>query len=184
MDDQRFDTLARILGASRSRRSAFKLLSGGAIGAVLLRFGIDDVAAFNEACRSLGRRCDRDRDCCSRRCRRGTCRCPAGTTQINTSTCQSNIDGTCPTDAKINFCRNTGFTCGINVNSTNCVCYSTKEGGTFCSDGLPPTTGACSGAGTGCQNSSDCPGGACVYLGTFCGCEGQANEYGCVEPCA
>ena len=185
MDNQRFDTLAMVLGASGSRRRAFKLLAGGAIGAVLLRFGVDDAAAFNELCRSLGRSCSRDRDCCSRRCRRGTRRCPAGTNQINTSTCQSDIDGTCPTDAKINFCRNTAFTCGINALTSNCACFSTKEGGTFCSDGLPPTTGACNQPGQfGCQSSADCPSGAaCVYLGTFCGCDGHVNEYGCVEPC-
>jgi hypothetical protein len=54
-----------------SRRRACQTLSGGALGAVLAGLGLSDVAA---SCRRTGKRCRRNGQCCSGRCKRNKCR--------------------------------------------------------------------------------------------------------------
>ena len=79
MDGERFDRIARALGATPPRRGALRLLAAGALGAILARprgavvqVGI---AANTGSCRATGDVCDGDKDCCSQRCEGGRCQC-------------------------------------------------------------------------------------------------------------
>ena len=73
MDDRRFDGLTRELAAGTSRRRAFKLLAGAALGTALTRMAAADAGAAT-TCRRNGRRCRTDAQCCSGECHRDVCR--------------------------------------------------------------------------------------------------------------
>jgi hypothetical protein len=69
--DQRFEDLTRSMSESLPRRSACKLLGGGVLGAALVGLGLGGVAA---ACKSGGKPCRRNSECCSKRCVKKKCR--------------------------------------------------------------------------------------------------------------
>ena len=74
MTDFRVDRWARTLAATRPRRAALQVLTGGALAGVLSRVGLKEVAA---RCVRIGRPCQRsDRCCLNGRCRNNVCRCP------------------------------------------------------------------------------------------------------------
>ncbi len=76
MDSQRFDDLSRTLATARSRRGALKTLAGGALGGLLGLVGVREAAA---ACRAPKKPCEKGRQCCTKRCKRGKCApCPGG----------------------------------------------------------------------------------------------------------
>lgn len=63
MDGQKFDALARIVGATRSRRQVFGALGGGALaGLGLRRASAAPVGTLD--CTGTRQRCDRDDRCC------------------------------------------------------------------------------------------------------------------------
>jgi hypothetical protein len=71
MDSSRFDCLTKSLAATSGRRTAAKLLAGGALGAVGLTALSAKPAA---ACRRRGETCGRDGKCCSDCCKGGVCK--------------------------------------------------------------------------------------------------------------
>ena len=73
MDDRRFDAVTRAVARLGSRRALLRVLGGGA-GAVVLS-GLSQRGASSARCKNLGRKCDKNRDCCDGRCKRGRCRC-------------------------------------------------------------------------------------------------------------
>ena len=60
MDDQRFDSLTKVLARGRSRRDVLKLLAGGTAGTVLLATVANDAGA---ECHGIA--CSGDGDCCA-----------------------------------------------------------------------------------------------------------------------
>ena len=140
MDADRFDRLARSLGTT-SRRGALRLLAGGALGSFLGLLGRGEAgAAHGEGCKRVTRRCAKDGDCCSGRCRRGRCR-----TTTNPDPACAGGDG-CSGGVAI-WCGPGG--------SMDCWCATTVEGGGICNWD--------NGCGAECATSADCgPNAVCV----------------------
>lgn len=182
MDASRFDTLTRRLAARpRSRRRLLRALTGGALTAALSRLGPAAAAeqiAARQRCKLAGQRCSRDRDCCHRRCKRGTCTCPKTTTRCGKHCCPAGTD--CDTDllqcrtvssnicpAGADTCRGVMVRCESKGDATPRHCYQSIEGTPFCSYGPTLTP-------TGCTTTADCtvPGSKCVKArqsGCTCG---------------
>ncbi len=75
MEARRFDEIARALGAGTSRRRAISTATGGAVAAVLARFGAGTtVSEAADQCTTLQDRCRRRSACCGADKRRTTCR--------------------------------------------------------------------------------------------------------------
>ncbi len=75
MNSQHVDEIARGLATRVPRRQALRGLGGGVLGAGLARLGIGEAAV---ACKPPGKKCDKNKDCCGKKCRgnkKRTCRC-------------------------------------------------------------------------------------------------------------
>jgi len=77
-----FDELVRGLASGEfSRRKALRLMGAALVGGTLSSLGIDGVAAADDLCKPVGKKCRKDKQCCSGICSNGRCAaCPAGTT--------------------------------------------------------------------------------------------------------
>lgn len=184
MAGERVDRLARSIAAVRSRRG----LIGGAIGMAAL-LGTRPALA----CKRVGRKCDKNKECCAgARCKgdsrdkKGRCRCKSGFTICNTACCPATQEciagvcvtplGGCPPGA--DFCTDTVVTtCG---GSPTCICSRSTEGATLCGDTETPN--AVCGQ---CASSADCasfgPGAFCVR--TVLPCCGPDAQNTCRLPC-
>ena len=110
MDGSRFDRWTKTMARGGSRRVVVRALAGGALAAGLGRLGRAAVAA---ACQKKGKPCDQDQDCCSKRCKHGTCLCSkAGKGCTNANDCCSSGGGagTC-SGATETCCRLPGEPC-------------------------------------------------------------------------
>jgi len=75
MENRTFDELARTTAQGGTRRGLLRALSGSVLGAGLAWLGIEEAAA---ACKPPGKKCDKNKDCCAKKCRGNktrTCRC-------------------------------------------------------------------------------------------------------------
>ena len=72
MDDARFDAVTRAVARLGSRRAVLRFLGGTAGASLLAGLGQSEASA---KCKNHGRKCDKNRDCCDGRCKRGRCRC-------------------------------------------------------------------------------------------------------------
>ena len=102
MDGRSFDGFTRFLTTGRSRRGTLAVLAG----AVPLRGGAREAQA---ACKKVGRKCDKNMDCCQgAKCkggRRGRCRCKSGWEECDG-------DGRCANlDNDLNNCGACGTAC-------------------------------------------------------------------------
>jgi Hom_end-associated Hint len=159
MDATRFDRFATALGTSTSRRTAIKLLAGGALGAVLGGLGLEEAAA---ACTPAGKRRRRGEACCpdavgdGRRC---VCRSDdpavtcAGRCGIVIDNCGRQIDcgTTCPGRE----------TCGGGGVPYMCGC-TPDDRATTCAGRCGTVTGNC-GQTVDCGS---CGGSGCFVAGT------------------
>jgi hypothetical protein len=71
MDANRFDAWTRALPALGTRRAALRVLTGGGVAGVALLGHREDAAA----CRKAGKKCKKDKQCCSNKCKGKKCRC-------------------------------------------------------------------------------------------------------------
>jgi hypothetical protein len=170
MDDRRFDSLTKVLGAGHTRRGLPRLLGGLSLGGLLSARTAQDAAARG---RKGGALCTRNRQCKTRQCvgpvgnKRCTCSpkfpaCQQPENRCAKATCLS--DGTCTEDWK-----NPGATCG-----TNRVCCA---------------PGTCCPAGQVCKGESIFVAECCtetktcttldVTCGTWAGDCGPVNCGGC-----
>ncbi len=166
MDADRFDHLARALGAPASRRAALKGLDSSTLAALAAALSVSDAGAMHHNCRHVGKSCSRDRQCCSSRCRG-----PKGN-----ETCQAHHEGSC-TVAK-DYCRTLSAGCG----GDTCVCYRTTGGANYCAYNIVPKCMACT-RDRECELVTG-PGSACIDYNhsTYCAeCSGFATA--CVPPC-
>jgi len=101
--ERSFDELARgLANGSISRRRALRLMGAALVGGTLGSLG--GVAAADEECKSLTKKCRKDEQCCSGNCsksgtsRFGTCACQenGGSCANNSQCCSGNCaSGTC-----------------------------------------------------------------------------------------
>ena len=94
--EQSFDALATELASgSISRGRALKLMDAALVGSTLASLGMGGVAAAaeddqgeDEDCKRNGKKCKKDKQCCSGNCDSGTCAaCPAGRVLLSNGTC-------------------------------------------------------------------------------------------------
>jgi hypothetical protein len=75
MDGQQFDRLSKwLVACSNSRRSALRALAAGAMAAA---WGSHGLAVDAAKCKKDGGKCKKNKDCCSKKCKGGKCRCRA-----------------------------------------------------------------------------------------------------------
>lgn len=189
MRGQQFDTLARRSAAVIFRRRSLLTLTG-----TVLTAAIAGVAPVAGGCKTVGRKCDKNNDCCDgARCKgdtkdkKGKCRCKGGFTTCNTACCPASSQecvggdcvtppGGCPPGADL-CVDGIATTCG---GSPTCVCSPSTEGATLCGDTTTPN--AVCGQ---CASSADCasfgPGAFCVRsVLPCCGADAQNT---CRLPC-
>jgi hypothetical protein len=191
-----FDELARgLANGSITRGKAIRLMGAALVGSALA--SLPGVAlADDDDCRGFGRRCRRDRQCCSKNCvRRGeekVCVCPEGKSRCG-GRCVTNCTGGATLNPQTCQCVCPTVACeGGIVNSTTCECECAPpktlvNGQCVCPTincgavgTLNPNTCACEcdlAFPDLCENNTDpnlqgcCPtlmGTSCVPLGTVC----------------
>jgi hypothetical protein len=155
-----FDELASGLASgSISRGRALKLMGAALLGGTLGSLGLGGVAAADDSgvdCKRNGKRCKKDKQCCSGNCDdNGTCAaaCPSGYTQLSNGTCAK----TC--------------TLGGDECATDCGCIKEIPSGEFyCATGIGASQDFCM------DNSQ------CTTPGEFCAGEEGVFTI-CVRAC-
>jgi hypothetical protein len=186
MDSGRFDALTIALGGRR--RALLRALVAGALAVTLPPIAPSPAGA---ACRDAGRPCRRRRDCCSNRCRRGTCRpcrsaddCSVGADCIE-GQCVT-IAGTCSAGA--DTCLSGPGTGAISCNAGSpaaCFCFQTIGGATRCGTVVDPPPGTCVGctADDQCVTATDVVEAFCANdSGPRCSCDTGQPGF-CALPC-
>jgi hypothetical protein len=190
MDEQRFDTLAKSIGALRSRRRMLTALSGTALAGALGLRGREAAAAPKPA----NAKCSSDTQCASGTCIKydtcrkngkftGRCRCACTGTDCPTGHTCSNPSG--PLGACFPQCPQAGL-CNPDFTSGFISCGSKKR--CTCLATAPTDTGpACVQGGVvcdtvqGCTTTANCPlGQVCTDDVNACRC-GKAKM--CLNPC-
>jgi len=160
MDPTRFDEFTRTLATTTSRRHAFRALAATAVGGIFGLGQIDDALAKKRKCRSNGKDCNNDHQCCSGNCdSNGVCVAP----------CRANSKG-CTADSQC---------CSGNCNNS--------FGGTgTCVAPCLPNTRNCTADNQCCSgNCNNPPGGtgtcqpACLSTGRSCTADNQCCSGNC-----
>jgi hypothetical protein len=167
-----FDELARGLASGTlSRGRALRLLGGVLVGSALASV-VPGAAWADDDCRGFGRRCRRDRQCCSGNCiRRGdekVCGCPEDKTRcglrcINLQTDErhcGSCSNRCADGAECvdGVCQDAGPICTPSC-TIGSACYANQDGTTFCACGFSMCTNDCSACAPGqtCALNPQCP---------------------------
>jgi len=176
MDGGRFDAIARATAAA-SRRGALRLLTGGALGVLLTRFGVQEVGAEHEGCLHVGVHCNPKRPgrCCSGSCPKGKKKC-----RCTVDVCPPPESASCEASCS------TKFTCGFRPTGGTATCDACMENA-ICTD-----NGQCVGTPKSCPGGECCNGACESDLGEPCpgqgGCAGtkvctaQGKECQCPPP--
>ena len=182
MDGKRFDEVTMALAAGpASRRGALRLL-GAALGGLLayrsLAGSVAQETARHEGCRHAGKPCDRRGQCCSKICRRGTCRCDDGRKPCGGACCLAGqrcsdkvCVAACPAEGG-GSCAAGFLPCGADDDGT-CYCSPTTSGTAVCRSRAMSCSpdGSCSGCpdGTHCLQDSTCDAPCGALCLTPCG---------------
>jgi hypothetical protein len=173
MDPQRFDSLARSLASSRSRRHLARMMGAGLLSTV--SFGERREGVSARICRIAGERCDDSNHCCNPAhvCVRGRCECGTGYTDCG-GTC---LDLTSDT-ANCGAC---GTACDEGIACCGGICcrndYEVCCGGA-CID-LEFDDWNCGGCGQECPGGLRCCGSRCRDLS-----DDDRRCGGCSHDCA
>ena len=169
MDQERFDTLTRVLGAGISRRQTLTVLGAALAGSGLRAVLPAQVAALSKKQR---RRCkQKGGSVCSAGTKRSQC-CATKNGPDDPGTC---VHGACSCDPTSTFSVDNG--CPVDANAEpgeRCGCHSNPGGpGGVCAD----RNSACSE--TVCTTDADCD------LGSVCfpGCAQGSEDGRCSTPC-
>lgn len=180
MDDLHFDRLARLIGASPSRRGLLKTIGGGVLAAIAGAVGRGDASAA--AKRSAGNSCRYNSDCASGLCvqesrTRKICHCqsaadcPAVTAQCQTAACLAN--GYCGSSVTASAACDDGNDC-----TSGDVCQADGSCvGTAVANGTTCAAGTCQN-GT-CVAACEPPGGPCTLSNFISVCCHGPNGVGC-----
>ena len=157
MDDCRFDNWTRSIAGESTRRSAIKQLAGG--GAALLtlaraELGLaqDGTVDLEANCRGNGAKCNKKKDCCSKKCKNGKCRCAGAKAPCKRDKgCCSGVcrSGKCECGDKGDLCNNNSDCCSKVCRDGKCRCI---RGGDRCNDNKECCSKRCSGGF--CENSN------------------------------
>jgi len=167
-----FDELARALASgSISRGKALRLMGAALVGGTLASLGIGQVAAADDECKPLEKKCRKNHQCCSGNCVDRKCAaCPSGTSACGTQCCPSGetcLHGiACCPNAKV--CGTGAFAICCKGEAQSCV-----EGLCQCNDpGTLPCAEQCVGCEGGTVNSEtclcECPSGTTLIGSTCC----------------
>jgi hypothetical protein len=190
MDDIRFDTLSRALGAAASRRAGLRAMLGAALASPVA--GVADARHGRKRRRGVAgpcgdgtakdNRCAKDAECCTKYCADGMCRCKPNLLDCNKD--DQCCSGRCISGFCDGGCKPEGSKC---VDTANCCSGMICDGGLCVSSSKAKCTratcpdGCCDG--TTCrlgQTRQGCgtKGAACVTCGA-----GQSCQSGvCVSP--
>src|SRR5215211_5293732 len=92
-----FDELARGLAdGSVTRGKALRLMGAALVGGALVSVGIGEAEADN-LCKPIGKKCNKDNQCCSQNCSSGTCQAKTTTTTTTPTTTTSTSTSTTST---------------------------------------------------------------------------------------
>lgn len=77
MDPSRFEAITRRVAAAGSRRGALQALAGALAASALVAVRGEEAEAGIPIvnCKPPGKKCDKNKKCCSGRCKRGHCSC-------------------------------------------------------------------------------------------------------------
>jgi hypothetical protein len=167
-----FDELTRGLASgSLSRGKALRLMGAALVGGTLASLGIGGVAAADDECKPLEKKCRKNQQCCSGNCVDRKCAaCPSGTSACGTQCCPSGetcLHGiACCPNAKV--CGTGAFAICCKGEAQSCV-----EGLCQCNDpGTLPCADQCVGCEGGTVNSEtclcECPSGTTLIGSTCC----------------
>jgi hypothetical protein len=164
----RFDRLTQVLFTAGSRRGALRALLAVA-GSALSLAGGQRVSA--QDCAAAGKRCGGGREpCCS-----GWCKRKRGSSKKFCR--QADNQGVCTIEK--NFCVTGSPPCGLDDSGSDCVCFVTTTGRSFC--GL----GGIAAQDCGCTSDEACEtlgaGAKCVQANVACGCASSTSA--CLRPC-
>lgn len=159
MDDCRFDNWTRMISGQTNRRAVVSGLAGGAAALLTLvraELGIaqDADVAIEANCKGNDAKCSKDKECCSKKCRKkgrrgrnGKCEC-AGAGQgckRDQGCCSGKCNGTqCVCGDKGDFCRKDGDCCSNVCASGRCNCI---KQGNRCNRGVECCSGICNSSG-------------------------------------
>jgi hypothetical protein len=174
------DELARGLASGGvTRGKAIRLIGAALLGGTLASFGIGGVAAADDECKPTGKKCKKDKQCCSGKCEGGTCAAACGS---NGATCTEGTQccsGNCKGDMCVESCippnaipcdTGSAGACPPQPGCGGCV-REHSTGVRYCAS-LRPTLG--------CTTSCDCP------TGQFCSqfsSTGSTNGTFCAVAC-
>lgn len=189
MDDDRFDSLARLIGSAASRRRVARAMLAVAVAGVAGFPGFLRPRDAAAACRQVGRTCERgDRCCGGARCRAKRCRCPRGEVEcgrrcINPLTDGANC-GRCGASCASGQCLHGTCTC----DPFNNQCPSEVDGQCSCG-GVAGSVfqAACVDRNSACdlskpcQSNADCPPRSVCLGGCSDPPDPQPNR--CSNPC-
>jgi hypothetical protein len=185
LEAQRFDTFARLLARTTTRRRLFFSLALSPFAGILAARHAEDAAARRKrkkrakkpkpneyGCLEIGKSCNVEEQCCSGICegKREKRKCRAH----GIGTCEQNEPGLCEAGNPLDT-----------VCNGECLCVRTTAGSNYCGTLLMPS--ACAD----CKKDADCEaqgfptGTACVPFGGEFTCAGQCEETGmaCIVPC-
>ena len=206
MTESSFDELAKGLASgSISRGRAIRLMGAALVGGTLGSFGIGGVAAADNLCKPTGKKCNKNKQCCSGNCSGGKCAaCPSGQVLCNGSC----VSTSCPEGQTFNptscqcecpsgqvlcsngSCVSTSCPEGQILNTTTCQC-GCPSGQVLCSNGSCglPNGGTCT-ANTQCCSGTCLANGICApcrFTGSICApgdncCDGTCENGKCCAP--
>jgi hypothetical protein len=178
-EDGFFDDLARGLAdGSITRGKAIRLMGAAVVGGTLGSFGLGGVALADEECKPTGKKCRKDKQCCSGKCSGGICAAACGSNGDTCATGTECCSGTCkggvcaqsciPPDAISCNPYDPDNSCPGGIGG-GCTCIYTTEGEGYC---------ATNSSDIPCSTSCDCPAGQvchfniyashCVFASTVC----------------
>jgi hypothetical protein len=174
-----FDELAKELASgSISRGKALRLMGAALVGGTLASLGIREASADDE-CKPEGKKCRKDKQCCSGTCTEGHC---AAACTSNGGTCSTSTD-CCSGNCSNGFCCPSGY---VGLSNGTCAKPCTTEAecpaGCGCvANSGPPSGNYCGGAGGSfaeCGHDRDC-----TIPGEFCAARALPGIGGCVRAC-
>jgi len=152
--ERSFDELARGLASgSVSRRKALRLMGAALVGGTMASLGLGGVAGADPpGCKRAGKRCKKDKQCCSGNCSGGTCAaCAADRVLLTNGTCAKFCEEHAECAASCLGCFATQENTFIGI----CEAVSNSGGGGSC------TTHAACPTGEYCARSFDSSSGIC-----------------------
>ena len=141
MDHDRFDDLTRALATTTTRRQFLKTLAGGVAGGLLAFLGVGEAAANdndNDDCKRNGKKCKKNKQCCSGNCQDGRCAaaCSPGQVRLSNGTCVTPCGGGCDaTHCACGICYCLRNLCGAGETATTCSSDTDCPRGQFCNPG-------------------------------------------------